>query len=104
MKGMGQKMKTKALPAIIMLLGGFIACLAGIRAHMEVTDFMKMLFWVLIIFLVIGCLVKAVIDHFFAETQEEETTDGEEAGEDDENREAEALAEAEADAEQEKEE
>ena len=38
MKGMGQKMKTKALPAIIMLLGGFIACLAGIRAHMEVTD------------------------------------------------------------------
>ena len=78
MKGMGQKMKTKALPAIIMLLGGFIACLAGIRAHMEVTDFMKMLFWVLVIFLVIGCLVKVVIDHFFAETQEEETTDGEE--------------------------
>ena len=50
----------------------------------------------------IGCLVKVVIDKFFAETQEEETTDGEEAGEDDENREAEA--EAEADAEQEKEE
>lgn len=103
MKDMGQKMKTRALPAIIMLLAGFIACLAGIRAHMEVTDFMKMLFWVLVIFLVIGCLAKAVIDHFFAETQEEETTDGEEsAGADEGDRKAEDFAEA--DAEQEKEE
>ena len=94
MKGMGQKMKTRALPAIIMLLAGFIACLAGIRAHMEVTDFMKMLFWVLVIFLVIGCLAKAVIDHFFAETQEEETTDGEESGEEEDGQADEDTADA----------
>lgn len=68
-------MKTKTLPAIIMLLAGFIACMAGMNAHMEVADFMKMLFIVLIIFYILGCIVKAIIDKNFVEVQEE-TTDG----------------------------
>lgn len=75
-------MKTKTIPAIIMLLAGFIACLAGINAHMEVADFMKMLLIVLIIFYILGCIVKAIVDKNFAEMQEEETTDGEESQED----------------------
>ncbi len=74
-------MKTKTIPAIIMLLAGFITCLAGISAHMEVTDFMKVLFIVLIIFYIFGCIVKVIVDKNFATMQEEETTDGEETGE-----------------------
>ena len=43
-------MKTKSVPAIVMLSAGFVACVAGICAHMEVADFMKMLLIVLIVF------------------------------------------------------
>lgn len=69
-------MKTKSIPAIIMLLAGFIACVAGMYAHMEVADFMKMLLIVLILFYILGCVVKIIIDKNFKEMQDEETTDG----------------------------
>lgn len=69
-------MKTKQIPAIIMLVAGFIACLAGMNAHMEVADFLKMLLIVLIVFYVLGCIVKQIVDKNFVEIQEE-TTDGE---------------------------
>ena len=96
MEGHGRVMKTKTIPAIIMLLAGFIACLAGINAHMEVAEFMKMLFIVLIIFYILGCIVKAIIDKNFAEMQEEETTDGEEnEGEETARTDEEEAAEAE---------
>lgn len=70
-------MKTKSVPAIITLLAGFIACLAGIRTHMEVADFLKMLIAVLIVFYLLGCAVKLILDRNFKETEDEETTDGE---------------------------
>lgn len=70
-------MKTRSVPAIIMLLAGFIAAVAGIVAHMEVADFMKMLLIVLILFYVFGSIVKVIIDHNFKEMQDEQTTDGE---------------------------
>lgn len=73
-------MKTKQIPAIIMLVAGFIACLAGMNAHMEVADFLKMLLIVLIVFYVLGCIVKQIVDKNFVEIQEE-TTDGEETEE-----------------------
>lgn len=73
-------MKTKQIPAIIMLVAGFIACLAGMNAHMEVADFLKMLLIVLVVFYVLGCIVKQIVDKNFVEIQEE-TTDGEEAEE-----------------------
>ena len=70
-------MKTRSVPAIIMLLAGFIAAVAGIVAHMEVADFMKMLLIVLILFYVFGSIVQVIIDHNFKEMQDEQTTDGE---------------------------
>lgn len=79
-------MKTKSIPAIIMLLAGLIACLSGINAHMEAADFMKQLFVVLIIFYILGCIVEVIIEKNFVKMQEEETTDGEETGEDESNR------------------
>ena len=63
---------------------------------MEVAEFMKMLFIVLIIFYILGCIVKAIIDKNFAEMQEEETTDGEEnEGEETARTDEEETAEAE---------
>lgn len=74
----GCDMKTKSVPAIIMLSAGFIACIAGMSAHMEVADFMKMLLIVLILFYVLGCVVKIIIEKNFNEMLDEETTEGEE--------------------------
>lgn len=71
-------MRTKSIPAIIMLLAGLVACIAGMVAHMEVAGFMKMLLVVLILFYILGCVVKTILDRNFAEMQDEQTTDGEE--------------------------
>lgn len=79
-EGYGRDMKTKSIPAIITLLAGFIACIAGIIAHMEVADFMKMLLVVLVLFYILGCIVKIILDKNFMEMQDEETTDGEKTG------------------------
>ncbi len=76
-------MKTKSIPAIIMLVAGFIACIAGMNAHMEVADFLKMLLIVLVVFYALGCVVKQIVDKNFMEMKEEETTDGEETEEED---------------------
>ena len=75
-------MKTKSVPAIVMLLAGFIACIAGIRTHMDTAGFMRMLLVVLVVFYLLGCIVKMILDKNFAETQDQETTDGEEPQED----------------------
>lgn len=76
-------MRTKSVPAIIMLLAGFIACIAGMAAHMEVAGFMKMLLVVLVLFYILGCVVKVILDRNFAGMQDEETTDGEEMQDED---------------------
>lgn len=89
-------MKTKSIPAIIMLLAGLVACIGGIAAHMEVSDFMKMLLIVLIVFYVLGSVVKVILDRNFAEMLDEETTDGE-AQQGDENAEDTADGEETAD-------
>ena len=73
-------MKTKPIPAIIMLVAGVIACAAGIIGRMELLDFTKMLLIVLVVFYIFGCVAKLIIDRNFKE-MEEDTTDGESAAE-----------------------
>ena len=73
-------MKTKPIPAIIMLVAGAIACAAGIIGRMELLDFTKMLLIVLVVFYIFGCVAKLIIDRNFKE-MEEDTTDGESAAE-----------------------
>lgn len=73
-------MKTKPIPAIIMLVAGVIACAAGIIGQMELLDFTKMLLIVLVVFYIFGCVAKLIIDRNFKE-MEEDTTDGESAAE-----------------------
>ena len=64
-------MKTKPIPAIVMLVAGLVVCIAGMAG------FVKMLLVVLIVFYIIGGIVKLLIDKNFKD-MEEETTDGEE--------------------------
>ena len=69
-------MKTKPIPAIVMLVAGLVVCIAGMAGHMETGRFVKMLLVVLIVFYIIGGIVKLLIDKNFKDM--EETTDGEE--------------------------
>lgn len=76
-------MKTKSIPAIIMLTAGLVTCIVGILTHIETIRLVKVLLIVLLIFYVLGCIVKMIIDSNFKE-MEEDTTDGEDVSENDE--------------------
>ena len=51
-------MKTNGVPAIIMLAAGFIDCVIAILTHMSLWNFTRQLLLVLVLFYVIGCVVK----------------------------------------------
>lgn len=63
-------MKTKPIPAIVMLIAGFITCMIGIFQRIEMGRFLKMLLVVLILFYILGGVVKLVIDMNFKEMEE----------------------------------
>ena len=77
-------MKTKPIPAIVMLSAGFVTCIIAIYTHMELIDFTKSLLLVLIVFYILGGIVKIILDKNFAQMkeEEEETADTEENPED----------------------
>ncbi len=64
-------MKTKQIPAIIMLIAGLVTSIAAILSHMETLQFLKILIVVLIVFYVLGCVVKVILDRNFKEEVEE---------------------------------
>ena len=71
-------MKTKSIPAILMLLAGAIACVLGFIYHYETTQFFTMVLTVLIVFYVLGYIVKIIIDKNFLmeETEKKDSTEG----------------------------
>lgn len=75
-------MKTKQIPAIIMLIAGLVTSIAAVINHMETVQFLKILVVVLIVFYIIGCVAKVILDRNFKEEVEEEAT--EEAAEEEE--------------------
>lgn len=66
-------MKTNGIPAIVMLLAGFVDCLIAIRTHMTLGNFTRQLFLVLLIFYVIGCTVKLILDRNMKAMEEVKT-------------------------------
>ena len=58
-------MRTKPIPAIIMLTAGFVTCVVGIVEHFSFGKYVKTLFFVLIGFYLLGCIAKLVIDKGF---------------------------------------
>ena len=78
-------MKTKQIPAIIMLLAGFVTCIVAIFQGIESERFLKILLAVLIGFFVAGCIIKVILDKNFKEMEEteneEETSEARTEGE-----------------------
>lgn len=89
-------MKTKQLPAIVMLAAGFITCIAAIFQRLELGEFLKMLLLVLVSFYILGGIIKIILDRSFAEKQKEEIQSEEDTKpEDTDKREQEAEREKE---------
>lgn len=62
-------MKTKSIPVILMLVAGAMACVLGFIYHYKTTQFFTMVLTVLIVFYVLGCIVKIIIDKNFSGKQ-----------------------------------
>ena len=79
-------MKTNSVPAVIMLTAGLIDCIVSIYQRLSLFDFTKQLLIVLVIFYLLGCVVKLILDINFPqmddepETEEEDAEDPEEEG------------------------
>lgn len=74
-------MKTNYVPAIVMLCAGFIDCLFAIYNHLELGQFVKELLIVLIIFLIIGYIIKFVMDKFFHEETDKDNNENQDVKE-----------------------
>ena len=94
-------MKTNGVPAIIMLAAGFIDCVIAILTHMSLWNFTRQLLLVLVLFYVIGCVVKMIIDRNFKDMEDDQN--GEETEESKEEQEAESSEEQEAESSEEQE-
>lgn len=57
-------MNTKKIPAAIMLLAGLVTCIVTFMNGYETKDMLVTLLWVLILFLIIGIVVKKILDSF----------------------------------------
>jgi hypothetical protein len=70
-------MKTKPIPAIITLIAGLITCLVAFYAQINQADFVRILFFVLVGFYILGVIIKVVLD----KNLKEEETSAEDSGE-----------------------
>lgn len=59
-------MKTNSVPAVVMLLAGLIDCVLSIYQRLSLFDFTKRLLLVLVVFYILGCVVKLILDINFS--------------------------------------
>jgi flagellar biosynthesis/type III secretory pathway M-ring protein FliF/YscJ len=74
-------MKTNHIPAIVMLSAGFIVCICNIHKSVSLFEFTRQLLIVLVVFLVIGFVVKVVLDRAMAAMADKKEEDTKEEGE-----------------------
>ncbi len=70
-------MNTKQIPSIIMLLAGAVTCIVTFMNGYEIKDTLVILIWVLIIFLIIGIVVKKILDSFHMPDEDAVDDEGE---------------------------
>ncbi|MCR5251173.1 MAG: hypothetical protein K6E50_11255 [Lachnospiraceae bacterium] len=58
------KLKTKLLPSLFMLLGGSIALILGLLQHFPMTELLLVLLITLFVFAILGTVVKEIVDRF----------------------------------------
>lgn len=78
-------MKTKSIPVMLMLVAGAMACVLGFIYHYETTQFFTMVLTVLIVFYMLGCIVKIIIDKNFPAESAKKVKSAEETEETKEN-------------------
>lgn len=75
-------MKTKEIPAIVMLIAGGVYCLLGIYCQIPLMDFFVQLLIILLAFWMLGGIIRMVLNHFIGELEdkakEEEDEEAEE--------------------------
>lgn len=76
-------MKTKDVPAIVMLLAGGVYCLFGILYKIPLMEFLIQLLTILLIFWIFGGIVRMVLDRFMGEIEVKEEEKDLENSEDD---------------------
>lgn len=74
-------MRTYYIPALIMLSAGTVDCLLAIRNHLSLKEMLIELLIVLIVFYVIGTLIRIIFDRNFPIMTDSEEADGEETTE-----------------------
>lgn len=84
-------MKTNYVPAIVMLLAGGVYCLFGIYNQTPLMDFCLQLLIVLIIFWIIGGIIRMILDRFMGEIEDKNKTEDNSEEEDSKNAEDESL-------------
>lgn len=83
-------MKTKHIPVMIALAAGLITCFISFFNHVGIEKFVGTLCLVVVIFLIIGLVVKVVLDkNFPLETEEEEQGNEQEEAADGEDKDSE---------------
>lgn len=87
-------MKTNGVPAIIMLLAGGVYCLLGIFYQIPLTNFWIQLLFVLVVFWILGGIVRMVLDRFMGEIADKAKEEEQEAEETDAEGETEESEEA----------
>lgn len=77
-------MKTKEIPAIVMLVAGGVYCLLGIYCQIPLMDFFVQLLIILLAFWMLGGIIRMVLNYFIGELEdkakEEEDEEAEEKG------------------------
>ena len=68
-------MKTKKIPAIIMLIAGSVSCIITYLNNYSLKDMLVALVWVLIIFLIIGIFVEWLFEKYEIATEPETVED-----------------------------
>lgn len=72
-------MNTKPIPIIITLIAALVSCVASIIQHVSFTVFTTRLLWAVIIFGVMGSIVKVVLDKSLNVMEEETDEENEES-------------------------
>lgn len=64
-------MKTKPVPAVVMMVAGFITCVLCFLQQVPTGDFLRVLLIVLILFYILGIIIKSVLDFVFNREKKE---------------------------------
>lgn len=86
-------MKTNNVPALVMLSAGLVDCVIAIKMGQPLWSFTRQLLLVLIIFYILGSIIRVILDRSFQDMDDLEEMDLEDLGEPQEMEQEEATDE-----------